>query len=261
MFEYAKELPLRGQTVLMANADAAVGDATVLKLASGLHTGRVLVFGGRRPTGRAARVYETLATKLRESTWQYPCESSMTDGYRSRDRSIDGYLWRRPLQGGALSAAILPDNLKMNALGAESHAVLALVQSNATDLTADGALFNGCRLNPAPLMLFHQAASHQVNKTHRSTRFPNFGPADWRREFSQPFPRDRRPCCSNGNPYKDPPLRSAFCSTVALCTSPSTSSCEDSEPLRNCDPSGVTPPKLRGFYLCGCKGATAWHGA
>ena len=56
MFEYAEELPLRGQTVLMANADAVVGDATVLQLAAGLRVGRVVVFGGRRPTGRSTRI-------------------------------------------------------------------------------------------------------------------------------------------------------------------------------------------------------------
>ena len=44
------------------------------------------------------------------------------------DRSVDGYLWRRPLQGTALSAAILPENLHANMLGAEGRALLALVQ-------------------------------------------------------------------------------------------------------------------------------------
>ena len=72
--------------------------------------------------------------------------------------SWDAYMWRKPLGGLPFTHPVweimLPKNITMNMRGAENRAARALVMAN---VTGGQKLYNPCKLEPAPLVHFHEA--------------------------------------------------------------------------------------------------------
>ena len=153
MFEYATTLP-KGDVVVLGNADSVLDDTTIAQLAARLPTSRMLTIGARRPSGATRASYEALMNHTAQQNGVYPCESS-TGGEAV---SWDAYMWRKPFGGLPLTHPVwdimLPHSIVMNSVHAENRAGQALIMANVTN---GGMIYNPCKLDPAPLVTFHEA--------------------------------------------------------------------------------------------------------